>query len=647
MTKPRPAEATGLSRESVLEQLEKVLASDIFQASERSAKLLRFMVVRTLDGESASLKEYTLGADALGKGSSFDPRIDTIVRPEVSRLRGRLEKYYATEGKSDAVFITLVKGSYVPQFRERTRADIPAAAPSRDVAPLRSRAALFALAMGAVLSVVLAIVLFNPWGAPAPQDTVSVAVLPFANLSNDPDQDFFSDGVTDDIGAALAKIADLSVIARQSAYRFRDSREDARAIGQALGATHLITGSVRKSGQRIRINAELVRAGDGLRVWTQTYDRDLTDVFGIQEDIAQSIAMSLSAPLGMRPGEILVSNRAKDEQSYEAYLRAKALIRSRQLDRINDAVMLLEQTVARDPDYAPAWALLGTAHRFVDRLDPIRLIGAAEDARAITEISLAKAEMASNRAVMLDPDGVDGYYALASIASVRWKHGPGMELVKKTLALDPEHPDALNSYSIKLAELGYLKQAVDVGEHLQAIEPYVPAFKVNFAIILWVSGKTESAFAMLPRALEWPFAYTAARFYASQGRFEEAANTIESFDLDEPLLFPIRDAAIRILRAASTGAPSPHDLPNLGAGRWLHLYTDQPERALEYHEGNLKLGSHASIEPVELWGSSFRAIRKTERFKKFASDAGFVDYWRANGWPDLCRPVGADDFMCE
>lgn len=391
MTKPSHAEASSLARESVLEQLDKVLASDIFQASERSARLLRFMVVRTLDGEAASLKEYTLGADALGKGSSFDPRIDTIVRPEVSRLRGRLEKYYATEGKSDAVLIALVKGSYVPQFRERTRADILAAAPSRDVAPPRSRAALLALAMGAVLSVVLAVVLLNPWRAPAAEGTVSVAVLPFANLSNDPDQDFFSDGVTDDISAALAKIADLSVIARQSAYRFKDSREDARAIGQALGATHLITGSVRKSGQRIRIHAELVRADDGLRVWIQTFDRDLTDVFRIQEDIAQSIATSLSTPLGIGPGETLVSNRAKDEQSYETYLRAKALIRSRQIDRIADAVTLLEQTVARDPDYAPAWALLGIAHRFVQRLDPIRLVGAGEDHRVTMEISLAKA----------------------------------------------------------------------------------------------------------------------------------------------------------------------------------------------------------------------------------------------------------------
>src|SRR5262245_51333727 len=158
-------------------------------------------------------------------------------------------------------------------------------------------------------------------------------------------------------------------------------------------------------------------------------------MFRIQEDIAQSIATSLSRPLGIAPGKKLVSSRTKDEKSYEDFLRARALIRSRQIDRINEASALLEKTVARDPNYAPAWALLGSTNRFVTRLDPERLIGAVEDARVTAKESLAKAEMAANRAVMLDPDGAEGYMVLASVASAQWKHALAEEHRQKALAL--------------------------------------------------------------------------------------------------------------------------------------------------------------------------------------------------------------------
>lgn len=645
MTKPRPAELPNLSREAVLEQLGKVLLSAIFQGSERSAKLLRFLVLRTLDGEAASLKEYTLGAEALGKGTSFDPRTDTIVRTEVSRLRGRLEKYYAAEGKSDPVTITLVRGSYVPQFQTPVPQDSPADA-SRGTMPRRSRGALAALAVGVAVVMVLAVALLSPWRTPAAEGAVSVAVIPFANLSSDAEQEFFSDGVTDEIGTALVRIAGLRVIARQSAYRFKGSKEDARAIGQALGATHLITGSVRKAGEHVRINAELVRADDGLRLWAQNYDRNLTDMFHIQEDIAQAIAVSLSRPLGIAPGENPLSNRTKDGESYEASLRAKALIRSRRVNQINDAIALLEKTVARNPDYAPAWALLGDAYRYVPRFDPMRLIGATEDAHITAEESLAKAEMAAKRAIMLDPDDAEGYLALASIAGARWNHALAVELQKKALALDPEHPDGLNGYGIRLAELGYLKRAVATKEHLQAIEPYVPAFRSTFSMILWASGQTQAAIS-INRGPPEGSDVMAALFYASDGRFKEAADTLQYASLEDPVYEPLRDAAVRLLRAKQDGAPVPKDLPFFGRAGWLYLYTDTPERVLEYHEGNLKLGVHGSIEVVELWGPAFAPIRKTERFKKFVSDAGFVDFWRASGWPDLCRPVGTEDFACD
>ena len=150
------------------------------------------------------------------------------------------------------------------------------------------------------------------------------------------------------------------MVARTSAFQFKGENKDVRAVGQALGATHLIEGSVRKAGNRVRITAQLIKADDGTHLWTENYDRELTDIFAIQEDIAQAIAASLRVPLGLAQGETLVRNRTKDEASYEDYLRAKALVRARANGAGQpEAAKLLEQVVARDPDFAPAWALLG------------------------------------------------------------------------------------------------------------------------------------------------------------------------------------------------------------------------------------------------------------------------------------------------
>jgi TolB-like protein/class 3 adenylate cyclase len=161
-----------------------------------------------------------------------------------------------------------------------------------------------------------------------PHGAVSIAVLPFVNLSSDKEQEFFSDGMTEEIITALAKIADLRVVARESALQYKGEKNDLRTIGRALGATHLITGSVRKMGGRVRITAQLVKADGGVNIWADSYDREIMDVFTVQEDIARAITTSLRGPLGLKARENLVNNRSINPESYQQYLRAKALVRS-------------------------------------------------------------------------------------------------------------------------------------------------------------------------------------------------------------------------------------------------------------------------------------------------------------------------------
>src|SRR5438874_1109507 len=250
-------------------------------------------------------------------------------------------------------------------------------------------------------------------------NAISIAVLPFANLSSDAEQEFFSDGMTDEISGALAKIADLRVVGRASSFQYKKRDADLRTIGQALGATHLIEGSVRKAGNRVRISAELVQADSGLQVWSDNYDRELTDVFAIQEDIAKAIAMSLRMPLGLKPGENLVNSRTKDESLHEEYLRAKALVRTRTpgggtqgLNELTEATNRLGKVVASDPTFAPAWALMGLAYGYIPLRHPAVIRGdSLEEARAVVVDALPKGEAAANRTIALDPKNADGYVA--------------------------------------------------------------------------------------------------------------------------------------------------------------------------------------------------------------------------------------------
>jgi TolB-like protein len=279
--------------------------------------------------------------------------------------------------------------------------------------------------------------------ASSPAGAISLAVLPFTNLSGDPEQQFFSDGITEEITSALARIPDLRVVARTSAYQFRDQNHDIQKIGQQLRATHFIEGSVRKADDRVRITAQLIKADDGTHVWAENYERELTNVFAIQEDIARAIATSLRMPLGIQQGENLVSSRAIDTESYQQFLRAKALVSLRGRG-IPQAIEILEPLIARNPDYAPAWALLASAYGLTPNF---HRGGPLAEMRRVVAETQPKAEEAAQRAIALNPGLAEGYLALSRVPAARGNFLMADELRRKALALDPNHPDALQAHS--------------------------------------------------------------------------------------------------------------------------------------------------------------------------------------------------------
>ena len=477
---------------------------------------------------------------------------------------------------------------------------------------------------------------------------ISIAVLPFVNLSGDTAQEFFSDGMTEEITSALAKVQSLRVVARASAFQFKGEKKDMRAVGQALNARYLIDGSVRKEGTRVRITAQLIEAGNGVSVWTDSYDRELTSVFATQEDIAQAIAGALRVPLGLQPGERLVADQTIDVDSYQQYLRARSLFRNGVPD---EAVAVLEPVVARNPSYAPAWALLSTAYRIVRLRDSVFVSGSVEDARRAVEFGFDKAAMAAQKAIQSDSRNAGAYAALAFLQVTRGRWVEAEDLLRQALALDPSDPEILHRYRQMLSYVGRLRESLRVTEQLQTLEPFAPVYNLGSAVVFASNGQNRTAIAILEgmpvnSPLNPGRNLALARYYAAEGRYAESADTLlavrdERFASRESI-----EVAARLIRTAPSTTGSPATLPALpGFLSFVYAYVGARDRMFEEQERQLQVGNIVALDRI--WAPEFAPLRKTERFKAYVRKTGLVDYWRARGWPDLCRPMGADDFVCD
>ncbi|HEX5280392.1 MAG TPA: hypothetical protein VFW28_09950 [Micropepsaceae bacterium] len=481
--------------------------------------------------------------------------------------------------------------------------------------------------------------------AASPKGAVSVAVLPFVNLSSDKEQEFFSDGMTEEITAALAKVPDMRVVARTSAFEFKGKNINIKTMGEELGATHLIEGSVRKVGNRLRITAQLIKADDGTHIWAEDYDRDLTDVFAIQEDIARAITASLHMTLGLKPGENLVNNRDISPADYQQYLQARNLLLGRGRDNAVRGNAILEELVARNPNYAPAWAELGVSYYFLLSTGPERINGSDEVARRVTDHYVSALEAAARRAIQIDPNYAAGYVYLGVALFQRHKLVEADEMIARAFNLDPNDPNVLNSVMGGWAIEGRLKEAVSVARRLQEVEPYVPALNGNTAQLLWLDGDDESAIGLFKRLPPQNNQLRQlAELYASLGRYREAADLLDNIS---PGFRPAEELklAARMLRMAAKASEA-QSAPDLGILDWVFLYVGQPQRALDFYARDMKIGLGPLFEISHIRHSSYAPVRRTERFKTYVQFLGLPEFWRAKGWPPQCHSTAGDDFEC-
>ena len=369
------------------------------------------------------------------------------------------------EGEIGAAFVERVKKLLQPQSPGAARdalgrgapppdrkSSSPGAAPASAAAPAASRSTLRALIWAVALIVIVAIVMYysSPRSAlrggveriattqPASttKDEKSVAVLPFTDLSEKHDQEYFSDGLAEELIDTLAKVPNLRVPARTSSFSFKGKSVTVEEIGRVLGVTHLLEGSVRKSGERLRITAQLVRADNGFHLWSQTYDRDARDIFAVQDDIARAVSGQLQSTLLGTPA--VAAQQSTSPEAYTLYLQARHLVTNDTSRDLVRAATLFHQALDIDPNYAPAWA--GLARCLVRTVAQGVTVDGADPSPAWYGVQHAEILAAVNRAVTLNPNLPDSYVSLAAAHLQYDLDWPATaEALAKARALDPNN----------------------------------------------------------------------------------------------------------------------------------------------------------------------------------------------------------------
>jgi TolB-like protein len=498
-----PMQAAESEAQAARRQMERVLASTGFSRNERLARFLRFVIEQHLEGKDGELKESVIAIEVFGRRSDHDPARDSIVRTEASRLRSRLSEYYAGEGKGDSLIIELPKGGYTPVFRQPEAVPATAASRPADI-PSRRGTRPWLLVALAVLAVAVAVV---SWRRLAHSDApIPIAVLPLTNVSRDPANDYFADGLTDEIIRNLSIIEGLAVRSQTSSFAFKGKSRNVREAGAQLRADYILEGSVLRDGQQLRINTQLVRVRDDFPVWSGRFDREFTDVVAIQDEISRGIVNSLRLKLngGRRRYET-------SPEAYDLYLHARSLeVQSGSLDAgYNQSIGPYQEAIAKDPSFAPAYAGLAAAYAFRS--------GTFGDRAG----DLANMRTAAEKALQLDPllDEAHDALGMASARDAHW--GQSEKSFRRAIDLQANRSQSHDDFAMYLLlPLGRVDEALQQARVAEKTDPLSGEVQSFLAFILLSAGRYDEAAAHCEKASDRIECLGRARI--AQGRFEEA-----------------------------------------------------------------------------------------------------------------------------
>jgi TolB-like protein len=457
--------------QAALRELERVLASPGFARNERLSRFLRLVVERHLEGRDAELKESLLAIEVFGRPPDYDPKQDPIVRTEASRLRARLSEYYLGEGKSDALVIELPKGGYVPALRQ---ANPEVTTGVRKNAPWRLARGWL---MAGIVCVAIAAAAVGWWRLSPRNAPITIAVLPLINLNQDPANDYFADGLTGEIIRNLSIIDGLAVRSETSSFTFKGKPQKARDAGKQLKAEYLVEGSVLRSGQQLRVNAQLVRASDDFSMWSGRYDREFKDIFAVQDEISRGVVNALRLKLGR--GRRLYETNTEAE-AYDLYLRARTLRGLGAQAGASASIPIYEQVIAKDPAFAPAYAGLAVAHL---TRSGISLNDTGDE--------VAKMRAAAEKAIQLDPLSAEAYDALGAAFAREAQWEQAEKSFRRSMEIQPGRPESHGYFgAYYLLPLGRIDEAI---RQLQIAETGGTDFTFFLADALADAGRNEEA----------------------------------------------------------------------------------------------------------------------------------------------------------
>jgi TolB-like protein/DNA-binding winged helix-turn-helix (wHTH) protein/Tfp pilus assembly protein PilF len=327
-----------------------------------------------------------------------------------------------------------------------------------------------------------------------PSAGTSIAVLPFVDISPAKDQEYFADGITDQLISDLAQVSGLRVVGRSSAFQFKGKNEDSREIGRELGVANVLEGSVRREGNHVRITAELIKAADGFQLWSQTYDREMKDIFAVQDELARSTTEALQLRLLGGNGQPIPSNSQNtNSEAYQAYLQAEYFIgRGRGKKDLEKALAYTDTALNFDQKYAPTWALRASVENTMAEAE---LIDSAQGYR--------QARDDAERAIALDPNCARAYLALATNQlDYDWDWDAAKGFVSKAAVLQPGSTEVLRVRSNLSWVLGDLDQAIKLREQAVALDPLRADSFLDLAYLLYLAGRYKEAHAALQKALD-------------------------------------------------------------------------------------------------------------------------------------------------
>ena len=468
----------------------------------------------------------------------------------------------------------------------------------------------------------------------------SIAVLPFVNMSADKDNEYFSDGISEELLNVLVRVDGIGVASRTSSFAYKGRELGAAAIAKELKVDHILEGSVRKSGNRVRITAQLIDATNDRHLWSETYDRELTDIFTIQDEIANAIVTALRGELvadDKAAPAVTIKADTQDLEAYELYLKARELFIARR--DLGEAVLLAERAVELDPKFARGWEILAV------------LASVAEDwgvrDRDYTALSL----VAAQRALDIDPALSMPWAALANAESVTlpidWDRY--FESLGRAIAADPRNETAFQWRAMAWMNLGWTDRALADLDQCLALDPAYPNCKRFKALALLHKGDTERALELFQQGAAVGFVRNRFDSFIlplwERGQHLAVHLLLDAravpVGLREPLLASLvgeRPADPATIAEVVRALADPQDSLTVGMGINAFLWLREFDRAAESPE----LDNSSMVHWERIPG-----LRNSPAFKRMIERLGVATYWRKHGFPPQCRPLGDADFECD